>query len=162
MKQLIRDIQNRLKTEIPALAYVEMNCGQLNKADNLPATVAFPAALIDIVKAEYSNEGKLRQIGTIEIGISVIDHSDFDDQNAQNNLFDRLTEINRALHGWSGSDHYGLLNKTSLEQIKREDDLLEYRIIFRVQLVDTSAERRTIMTSATMGIIHSNLSGVKS
>lgn len=154
MKNLIRDIQNRLESEIAELAYVDINWGQLSKSDDLPVSVNFPAALIDIVKAEYSNEGKFRQIGIIEIGISVIDNSDFGSKNVQDNFFDILRNINKALHGQFNSAYYGPLNKISMEHIKREDELQEYLLKFRVQLIDTSAERKTLKTSATIGEIN--------
>ncbi|MDR1197389.1 MAG: hypothetical protein LBK94_00015 [Prevotellaceae bacterium] len=51
MKKLILSIQERLKTEVPELLYIDKDWGQLNYEQ---PPVKFPCALIDISSAEYA------------------------------------------------------------------------------------------------------------
>lgn len=146
MKKLLTDIQARLIEKVPALKYIDEDWGQLDYySTNMP--VQFPAALIDASSATYTNEGKLIQLGLVQVRLRIADMkltntSGRASQGQKDNafgIFDTLTEIHQALHGWSGSRHYSRLIRQSSKRVLRNDGVRIYEIIYSVQLTDSAA-----------------------
>ena len=166
MKNLILDIQKRLgEAEMPAgytrlrknnrlFEYVDLDWGQVDFYTQFPPPVKFPCCLIELLSAAYSNEGNLIQIGDIAIQLRIVDmvlnNSSYRAPDKQKEvafaIFDLIDETNRLLHGWgqalnteSDKGGYGKLIKQSISKINRRDGLREYRLLYSVQLTDTSA-----------------------
>ncbi|MDR2361587.1 MAG: hypothetical protein LBD91_02545 [Prevotellaceae bacterium] len=115
MKQLLTDIQNRLATAVhednrPLFAYVDLDWGQADFYDDRPP-VKFPCALIDVQNATYSNEGRHIQTGDVTVQIRIIDMilsrsstaAPADQRERAARVFDRLCDVQRLLHAWTGA-----------------------------------------------------------
>lgn len=145
MEQLLKDIQNRLTQQVTALKYVDEDWGQLDYYSQHPP-VKFPCALIDVVQANWSNEGKKIQTGLVQVKIILSDmrlsnSSGAAPQNQKDKAFGiRITEreIFKALHGWSGGNNYSKLIRMSSAKVKK-DGMQQYETIFTTQYTDASA-----------------------
>lgn len=146
MEKLLQDVQARLIDQVSALKYIDEDWGQLDYyAHNHP--VKWPCALIDATAATWSNEGKLIQMGLVQVKVRVADlklsNTSGAAPQAQKDkafaIFATLREVFKALHGWAGDDHYSKLIRTASSRIKRNDGVRIYETIFTTQLKDTSA-----------------------
>lgn len=143
MEKLLTDIQTRLLSKVTALKYVDEDWGQLDYySPNMP--VQFPAALIDASDATYTNEGKLIQLGTVQVRLRIADmrlgntsgRAPQGQKAAAFGIFGTLKQIHRALHGWAGSPHYSRLIRQSSKRVKRDDGVRIYEIVYTVQLTE--------------------------
>jgi hypothetical protein len=173
MKQLIQDVQKRLAdatlpppsgdTSNPMyrksgrlFEYVDVDWGQADFYSSFPPPIKFPAALIDVTSATYSNEGRLTQVGIVDVQVRIVDlvlgntsyQAPESMRQAAYRTFDHVSAANRLLHGWTSSDHYGTLTRVSMAKVNRPDGLREYRLTYRVQLTDVGAVRVAGVTPA--------------
>lgn len=146
MEKLLQDIQSRLLTKVPALKYVDEDWGQLDfYSKDFP--VKCPCGLIDVIDAVWSNEGKLVQLGMVQVKVRVADlklsNTSGAAPQAQKNkafaIFTTLKEVFKALHGWSGDAHYSKLIRTRTTRIKRQDGVRIYETTFTCEMKDSSA-----------------------
>lgn len=146
METLLKDIQNRLLAEVPALKYVDEDWGQLDYySPHFP--VKWPCALIDAAQATWSNAGHLLQLGVVQVKVRVADlrltntsgAAPQGQKQAAFALFATLSNVYKALHGWSGHNHYSALIRTSNSRVKRDDGVRIYDITFTCQVKDSSA-----------------------
>lgn len=151
MKQLLTDILNRIKTDIPAIKYVDEDWGQLdNYSPNPP--VQFPAAIVDCVNATYSNQGNLVQLGDVQVRIRIADlkltnTSGRAPQTQRDNAFaiyNLLEEIHSKLHGWPTNKHYTRLIRQSLKRTVRNDGMRVHELIYTTRITDTGAMPQTV------------------
>lgn len=146
MKQLLTDIQTRLIAKVTALKYVDEDWGQLDFYSPNPP-VKFPAAVIDCINATYTDEGKLVQLGRVQVRIRIADQklsntSGNAPSSQKSNAFaiyTTLASIHAALHGWSGNAAYSKLIRQSLKRETRSDGMRVHEIIYTTQLVDDGA-----------------------
>ena len=158
MKTLLNDIINRLSQapcpqspQSPLYHHVDIDYGQLDFFDG-PPPVKFPAALIDIAAAEPSNLANRVQIDIVTLQVRIIDlilspsnaRATEEQKKAAFRSFDLITETNRLLHGWTGAEHYGPLTRAGFQKINRRDQLREYRLTYKVQLTNSSAEKQAV------------------
>lgn len=158
MKKLINDVIARLgdAKQIPTVPprkndrlfeYVDIDWGQVDFYGDWPPPVKFPCSLIDIVASDYSNEGRLLQMDIVQMQVRIVEmvlsNSSYrapgNQKEAAFRPFDLIWATNRLLHGWTGGKHYGPLTKLSMQKINRKDGLREYRLMYSVQLTDSSA-----------------------
>lgn len=146
MEKLLQDVQARLDATVPALKYVDEDWGQLDFfGPNHP--VKWPCALIDIIDATWSNEGKLVQMGLVQVKVRVADIKISNTSGAAPQgqkdkafaIFATLREVFKALHGWSGDEHYSKLIRTKNSKIKRNDGVRIYETTFTCEMKDASA-----------------------
>jgi hypothetical protein len=145
MEQLLQDIQNRLLAQVPDLKYVDEDWGQLDYYSPNPP-VKFPCALIDIFRADWSNEGKLLQTGLVQVRIILADWRISNSSGAapagqkEKAMAVRVLErqIFQALHGWSGSRNYAKLIRQSSLRVKKEG-MRQLETTYATQLTDASA-----------------------
>jgi len=146
MEKLLQDVQARLLQKVPALKYVDEDWGQLDYyAPNHP--VKWPCGLVDATEATWENEGKLVQLGLVQVKIRVADLKLSNSSGAAPQgqkdkafaIFATLREVYKALHGWSGDDHYSKLIRTRSSRIKRNDGVRIYETMFTCKLKDASA-----------------------
>lgn len=145
MKQLLTDIQNRLKT-VTALKYIDEDWGQLDYF-NVAQPVKYPCALINIASVQYSNMAKKVQQG---LGTVVITIADLKLANSSANapqlqkqaawkVFDIIADVYKALHGWNGASHYGPLTRVSLTRKKNDEGLNLFDVAFSFTIKDVDA-----------------------
>lgn len=147
MKQLLLDVKNRLATST-VLKYIDTDWGQM---DLQSPPVMYPCVLVDIVQGQFDDETGGFQIGILILSVKVSDlmlspGSKMASAKQKDNallIFDYLSEINRLLHGWSGSDNYGPLTRVSITKSARQDGIKEYVINYKVQFTDDSAVENT-------------------
>lgn len=146
MKKLLTDILNRLKAIVASIKYIDEDWGQFDYySPNMP--VQFPAVLIDASRATYTNEGKLIQLGDVQIRLRIADlrltntsgNAPQTQKDAAFAIFDTLAAIHKALHGWAGSMHYTKLIRVSSQRILRDDGVRIYEIIYTTRLTDAGA-----------------------
>jgi len=146
MKKLIADIKDRLVNKVQTLKYIDEDWGQLDYYNpNQPTK--WPCVLIDISQAVWANEGKLIQPGLVQVSIRVADmrisNSNIKAPEAQRinaqGIFDQMTFIHQALHGWTADSMNGPLTRTLTRKVKRDDGIREFEMIYSVQLIDDSA-----------------------
>lgn len=135
-------VQERLKTSLTDLKWIDQDLGQLEFYDKRPA-VDFPCALIDIDDSDYSDEGENSQIGEgiliVRLGLTVY--------NSANHLtptpykekaidyYNLEHRVNSFLHGWCDSRYFSPLMRRKGFKEKRDDNLrvrvLRYVFAFR-------------------------------
>jgi len=147
MKQLLEDIQQRLLAEAPKLKYVDEDWGQLSYYEP-HHPVQYPAAVINVSKVVWQNMGKHVQQGDVSIALQIADikltnssgKAPATQRNQAFNIFDLLTHVHMALHGWAGNRHYGPLVRTNTQRIKRDDGIIHYEVVYSCSLIDNAAE----------------------
>lgn len=145
IQQIITDVQNRLKAEVPALRYIDEDWGQLEYGQ---PPVQWPCALIDVDGFHYQQLGELEQRGegTVYIRIADLRLSNTSAQapayqkEKSAELFQLLADVYKALHGFTGGD-YSAMIRQSLVRVRRNDTTREYRFVFRTAYRERSAPR---------------------
>lgn len=146
MEQLLLDVQARLAAEVTALKYIDQDWGQLDYYNPNPP-VKWPTALVEFDNAQWTNTGKLIQLGVASIRIRTADirlvPSSAKASPLQKDLsmaLVRITQdIHKALHGWTGHDSYTALIRTATRKLKRDDGLQLFDIMFTTEITDASA-----------------------
>ena len=146
MKQLIADLKTRLST-ITGIRYIDEDWGQLDYySPNQP--VKWPCVIIDVNQTNWTNQGEHVQIGLANVSIRVADmrlsnsnpKAPSSQQTAAASIFDMLTLIHVALHGWTADSANGPLTRTLTRKVNRDDGIREFEMVFSVQLIDDSAK----------------------
>ena len=163
MKTLINDIIKRLgdarhcePDPQPLFQHADLDWGQVDFYEGWPPPVKFPAALIGVIAAEPSNQGHNIQIDVVQIQVRIIDlilsgsgyRVPDEQREAAFRTFDLINAANSLLHGWTGSKHYGPLTRAGFKTVNRSDGLREYRMEYKVQLTNNSAEKVFQLTTA--------------
>jgi hypothetical protein len=152
MKQLLTDILTRINDLVPAIKYVDEDWGQLDYySPNQP--VKWPAALIDVNTATFSNTGNLGQIGTVTVRVRLADikltntSANAPEMQKQKafEIFDTLQALHQAIHGWTGSEDYTGLIRQSMRRQLREDGVRIYEVIYITKMKDFSTAPPKIM-----------------
>jgi hypothetical protein len=146
MKTLIADLKTKLSA-ITAIRYIDEDWGQLDYySPNQP--VKWPCVILDVNQAAWSNQGEHVQIGLAQVSVRVADmklsntnpKAPIAQQTAAASIFDLLTSIHAALHGWTADSANGPLTRTLTRKVNRDDGIREFEMIFSVQLIDDSAK----------------------
>lgn len=138
METILKEILNRIQTQVTDLKYVGVDDGQLDIADeeqNYP--ILLPAALIDIAAIEWTTTLDPVQTGEAQLVVAYAWKSPnrFDSNISATRLTETLnrwkiqTTIAKALHGFSGTG-FGQLERIRTEKVKRDGLLKEIRIYF--------------------------------
>jgi hypothetical protein len=150
MKKLIADIKSRL-AGVTGIKYIDEDWGQLDYySPDFP--VKYPCVLIDLAQVPWSNQGKLIQMGLVSVSIRVANmklsntnvKAPASQQAAAASIFDLLTSIHQALHGWTADSMNGPLTRTLTRKVNRDDGIREFEMIYSVQIIDDSAKPGTI------------------
>lgn len=110
--KLYTDLLEHLQEAVPELKWIEQDLGQ-DQTDTRP-NVAFPAALIDFVGADYSDIGESGQIATVGVQIRLLVSTYAQSYAAAPSAtreqaleyFEIEHKIVEALHGWMPDDGY--------------------------------------------------------
>ncbi|MDR2449684.1 MAG: hypothetical protein LBD52_06970 [Prevotellaceae bacterium] len=148
MKQILKNILDRLTTRLPALKYVDENWGQLDCFGS-QHPVKYPCALTDIDNAQWSDIGNLCQTGIAQVRITIANlklgnpsanPAKIRTNSSQFEIVDLMENIHRALHGWAPAEHAGRLTRTASRMVLREDGIKQYEILFSLQIADETAK----------------------
>jgi hypothetical protein len=147
MKTVLNNILDRLTAEIPALKYADENWGQLDYFGP-QHPVKYPCALADIDSAQWSDLGNLCQTGAAQVRITIADlklgntskGAPASQRQKAFEIIDLMTNLHRALHGWSPAPHVSRLTRTATRLVQREDGIKQYEVLFAIQISDASAQ----------------------
>lgn len=142
MKELITAVMTRLKEQVPALRWIDLNIGQM--ATDTPP-VDYPCALIDVPTVDYSDAAQGVQLGklTLEVELyfivrtpgSMAAPEELRNQSLEH--FDVAQQVYQALQGFSGETF------TRLTRIRAARDKEYYprcfRLTFECGVKDASA-----------------------
>ena len=121
METLIKSVQEKLKTAVPELRWIDQDFGQF-ELEKPP--VDFPCALIDIPDIQYSDSSNLEQIGdttlTVRLGFRVYNRSN-------SKAPDMIKEKGRA--------HFAIIKKVYKVLHGHEDDEANYNTITRATML---------------------------
>ena len=116
--ELYLDIQERIKSEVTEIAWIEQDFGQ-DVYDKWRPNVAFPAVLIDFTNAEYdniANEGQTAEVTvTLRLLVAPFEQS-YEDaplevKQGALEYFELEHKLVRAIHGWSTEYTQPLIRK---------------------------------------------------
>lgn len=146
MKQLLNDILNRLKSDVTALKYVDEDWGQLDFYSPNPP-VQFPAAVVDCINVSYTNQGKLVQLGDVQVRLRIADvkltntsgRAPTTQRSQAFAIYDLLETIHKKLHGWTGGDTYTSLIRQSLRRTVNQDGMRVHEIVYTCRITDAVA-----------------------
>jgi len=161
MKQLLNNIQTRLKTEIPTL-FVDEDWGQLDYF--MPAApVKYPCALIHVGNIRYQTLGHKLQHGVATVVITV---ADVKFTNTSSNapllqkqqawkVYDTILAVYQALQGWTQAtpSAFGPLTRIQMVRRKNDDGIGLFDLYFEAAIRDDSAmQPRDIQKPITIEI----------
>ena len=111
--QMYLDIQERIKTEVPEIRWIEQDFGQ-EVYDQWRPNVDFPAALIDFPDATYEAQSGTGQFATTQIGIRLFfapfcqsyEAAPVEVKQEALQYFEVEQKVVNALHGWEPAGGY--------------------------------------------------------
>jgi hypothetical protein len=146
MKVFLESVQEKLRSSVPELQYIDEDWGQLDSySPNPPAK--FPCALIDITSMSFSNIGidkkstpANRQMGdgTITFIIANLKLSNTSAKAPQTQkdnawkIWEIIKKLHQTVHGWKPIENSGALIRTGLKRIRRDDGIQEYQITYSI------------------------------
>jgi len=144
MDILYAALEKRLNEEVPELRWLDWDFGQLSTPK---PPVSWPCCLIDIPSAQYSNEGKLIQLGntviTLRFGFKVYERATgLTNQPYKTQALEHLSilkKVQKALQGWD-AEHFSALNRTSYARVKVIKHR-EYLITYESTIYDDSGRK---------------------
>ena len=128
--------------KLSELKYVAEDWGQIDYYD--PPPVAWPCALIECERADYSDAGRGMQIGEGVVTVRVADLRLFNTSTKAPrageayDIFDTLQKVYCALQGLSGETFTPLWRVSSV-RARRDDAVREFRMSFRFSFNDIDA-----------------------
>lgn len=143
MDVILNNTLNRLE-DIERIKYLDSDWGQLDYySPNMP--VKFPAVLIDINQAQFSNIGRdfkaepqNRQQAQAQMVITVADlrlgNTSAKAPETQKNytlgIWGLIKDIHKAMHGFIPDETAGALIRTNMQRTNRDDGVQEYKIYY--------------------------------
>ncbi len=148
--KLFLDIQERIKTEVPEIQWIEQDFGQ-DAFDKWRPNVAFPAVLIDFTTGEYSEMGGIDQLCDVAISIRLFvapfsqsyEDAPIDVREDALGFFDLESDVCKALHGWTpniyNADNYcqALIRKRVSSNNRNDIGLRIRDLVFTTQFEET-------------------------
>lgn len=130
---LYLDLQDRIKSEVPEIEWIEQDFGQ-DVFDKWRPNVAFPAVLIDFPLADYEAEAGSGQFGNVTINLRLLvapfsqSYEDAPIEVRQDALeyFELEQKLVSAIHGWS-PEYCQALVRGSIASHNRNDIGLRIR-----------------------------------
>lgn len=143
---LLIALQQRIKSQIPDIRWIDQDLGQLENYGDRPA-VSFPCVLIDFQNFQYEDASDLIQFaeGTVNIRLAFAPFSNtnnltsVDYQAKALKFYDLEWAIYKALHGWK-PDGYGYLSRVGANTENRNDSFRVRVINFSISFEDYEAQ----------------------
>jgi hypothetical protein len=138
--RLYLDLQDRIKSEVLAIQWIEQDFGQ-DKFDKWRPNVAFPAVLIDFPDTNYSQESGTSQFGEVQIKLRLLcapfsqsyEDAPIEVRRDALEFFEIENELIKSLQGWEGN-YFQPLTRISASSDNRNNIGLRIR-----ELVFTTA-----------------------
>ena len=143
MNEIYLAVAQQLQKEVPELAYIDLDTGQIDNVEMAPP-VEFPAALIDIRIPVCEDESTRVQICTVNISVRLVFEAWYDETaNISPDKWKRralekmevIDKVYKALQGWE-TDFLSALSRTSVEPERRSDGLKVYTLTFASTQLD--------------------------
>ena len=147
MKTIYVAIINRLKEQVPALRWIDLDVGQVDTP--VRASVAWPAALIGIEMTQARNYTETHQTCVVRIPVNLCFNNTPDRTSANApdearerslRIYDTIAEVYKALQGFE-TENFNTLHRVSQGKIARNDGMFLYRITFECEFEDITAEQ---------------------
>ncbi len=144
MKTVYNAVMARLRENVPALKWIDLDKGQLDGTER-PA-VAFPVALIGIAidKTRALTDTEQECDATVEVTLG-FESSDRTSANApqsarENGLecYDVIADVYKYLQGYE-TENFDALNRTSQKKISEKGGIFKYKITFATTFTDVTA-----------------------
>lgn len=144
MEFLIQRFQDQLLNKVPTLKEVDEDWGQCDFYAERPP-VKFPCALIDIQDAQFTDDGDLKQQGTLTVVVKlyVLRLSNTSNAAPQGQKDKAMagwvayTDIVKALHGQDFiKNGFATPMRARMQRIKRRDGIYERNIAFTIGFTD--------------------------
>lgn len=144
MDILFNEIEERLMDQVPELKRLDWDFGQLS-LEKPP--VSWPCCLIDFPTVQYSNEGRLVQLGdttiTLRFGFKVYERATSHTPKIYKDIaLEHLTILKKAqqaLHGWE-NEHFSALNRTGFKRTPSIKNR-QYLITYNTTIYDNSGSK---------------------
>lgn len=145
MKTIYNQVAERLKSQVPALRWIDLDTGQLETAERPP--VAFPCALITISVEGTTDFTETVQecTGTVRVRLAFDQPMKTDQatpvqhRNVALQPYDLIAGVHKALQGFS-TPSFDPLSRTRQNKENSRHGLFVYSIDYRVVFEDETAE----------------------
>lgn len=139
-------IQDRIKTEVPEVKWVDQDFGQLEFYKERPAVV-MPCVLIDMDDTDYEDESAKIQTGDAKIIIRLCypaytDAASVRQQNQKETALQYYNiehKLNKALHTWCDDEFFTPMMRRKATTEKRDDNLRVRAIRYVFNFNDNTA-----------------------
>ncbi|MDR0829851.1 MAG: hypothetical protein LBN95_07050 [Prevotellaceae bacterium] len=151
MKELLQALQARLAT-VEHLRYIDSDWGQMNLEQ---PPVKYPAALIDIQSAEYSNQGRRAQRGVVKFVVTLCKErlsrtniaAKPESKESAAKFWELYRDVNCALHTQPlGIENFGAPVRLGMQH-KVARGIEQIAITYQVAFADLSTEPTYIPSS---------------
>ena len=144
MKTIYNAVMDRLKQQVPALKWIDLDTGQLSMA-NPP--VAFPCALVGIkyprcktiTDTEQEVEARISIRFAWNNPIRTAAQTDDEARAASMAVYDTIADIYAALQGF-GTDNFDSLTRVNQGEESNRKGLFVYKLEFAAIFVNVTAE----------------------
>ncbi|NCB68478.1 MAG: hypothetical protein EOM47_06480 [Bacteroidia bacterium] len=148
MKTIYKAISARLKTEVPELAWIDYDKGQMNVKPGERPALKFPAALLRIEVPTASDITDTTQDASARITVRLIFEAlksetatAYSEAKQDKSLepYDVIADVYAALQGYE-TNHFNALSRKSSSDEKRTDGYFAYQHIFTCTYEDLTAD----------------------
>ena len=143
MKEIIKAIQDRIKSEVSEIKYIDVDYGQLNEA-NPP--VKFPAAIIDLddmecQQLEEDGDAKV-QLVTAVFRITLVwlhtspSNRESDSRGVALKCYDILGKLHQALQGYTDGEHFNRLQRERMSSRMSASGMIQKDLYYTTTFID--------------------------
>lgn len=139
MKEILLQIMGRLRAEVPDLAYIAEDWGQMDYYNEAPP-VKFPCALVSASGVDFETQTYDNRWGKMKILIRVADAPTVSGTMAAPEsyrkrafaIIDLMDAVGNALYGFGG-ESFNELEQVAITRYEREDAIREYAMTFETE-----------------------------
>jgi len=143
MKTIYTAVMERLKTQVPALKWIELDIGQLSQQQ---PPVAFPCALVGIKLTRCQSVTDTQQDCEARITVRLAFNTQLNTaaavpdaaRNTSLAVYDTIAAVYAALQGW-GTDNFDSLSRTAQGDEPPRNGLFSYKLEFSTTFEDETA-----------------------
>jgi hypothetical protein len=147
-------IQQRIRTSVPAITYIDQDLGQLKSNSRPP--VSWPCTLIDFEDFSFGNMAENVQTaqGTIVLRLGFAPHSSSSAatpplyQERALSYYDVEWHLHKALQGWSPGTEFGSMARTGVTTQRRVDNYRVRELRYSLAFEDYSTKWQTQLAPA--------------
>ena len=152
MESFLYQIINRVKEGMPSISLVDENYGQLanlNNSDTDMYPITFPAVLVDLQEAAWTNLADRSQKGTVKVNVQLLIDC-YDDTHYASGTMEAIKEraamasgLHRLLQGYRPEDDGALVRETS-KFYTASHGIKVYETVYSVAATDIIKDTQTI------------------